>query len=89
MRPVIIAANWKMHGTPSQAGALAAVIAAATQEASVVRVICPPFVALAAVRDALVGQAVAVGAQTVHHEAAGAYTGEVAAGMLEGLATVP
>ena len=60
-----------------------------------IRVICPPFVCLAAVRDAIAGAdvaasdgtGVAVGAQNVHHEAAGAYTGEVAAAMLAGLAT--
>ena len=87
MRPVIIAGNWKMHTTPADAGILATALADATAQAAVVRVICPPFVALAAVRDALAGRDVAVGAQNVHHEAAGAYTGEVAAAMLAGLAT--
>ena len=87
MRPVIIAANWKMHTTPADAGSLAVALADATADPAVVRVICPPFVALAAVRDALAGRDVAVGAQNVHHEAAGAYTGEVAAAMLPGLAT--
>ena len=53
------------------------------------RVICPPFVSLAAVRDALVASDpdVGVGAQNIHHEAAGAYTGEVSAPMLAGLAS--
>jgi triosephosphate isomerase len=50
-------------------------------------VICPPFVCLAAVREALTGEDVAVGAQNVHHELAGAYTGEISAPMLDGLAT--
>jgi triosephosphate isomerase len=52
-------------------------------------VICPPYVALAAVRDALAetDPDVAVGAQNVHHELAGAYTGEISAPMLVGLAT--
>ncbi len=86
MRPVVIAANWKMHTTPADAGALAARVAAATDAPEVVRVICPPYVALAAVRDALAGSGVAVGAQNVHHELAGAYTGEVSAPMLAGLA---
>jgi triosephosphate isomerase len=86
---VIIAANWKMHTTPSDAGELAATIAGRTREADVVRVICPPFVCLPAVRDALADAEppVAVGAQNVHHELAGAYTGEISAPMLEGLAT--
>ncbi len=87
MRDVIVAANWKMHTVPSEAAELAATIAGRTADRDVVRVICPPFVALAAVRDALAGSGVAVGAQNVHHEAAGAYTGEVSAPMLAGLAT--
>ena len=87
MRPLIIAANWKMNTTPADAGQLAATIAARTEEPGVVRVICPPYVCLSAVRDALAGKNVAVGAQNVHHEAAGAYTGEISASMLEGLAT--
>ncbi|MFI5258574.1 MAG: triose-phosphate isomerase [Candidatus Limnocylindrales bacterium] len=87
MRPLIIAANWKMNTTPADAGELAATIAARTEEPGVIRVICPPFVCLAAVRDALAGTDVAVGAQNVHHELAGAYTGEVSAAALAGLAT--
>ena len=87
MRPVIIAANWKMNTTPGDAGELAREIARRTDEPGVVRVICPPFVCLAAVRDALAGEDVAVGAQNVHYELAGAYTGEVSAAMLAGLAT--
>jgi len=87
MRPVIIAANWKMNTTPADAGELARTIAGRTREADVVRVICPPSVCLAAVRDAVVGEGIGVGAQNVHHELAGAYTGEVSAPMLAGLAT--
>jgi triosephosphate isomerase len=86
-RPVIVAANWKMHTVPAEAAPLAATIAARIVEPDVVRVICPPFVALAAVRDALDGTGVAVGAQNVHHELSGAFTGEISAPMLEGLAT--
>jgi triosephosphate isomerase len=90
MRPVIIAANWKMHTTPGDAAALATLLAARTQVPGVERVICPPFVCLAAVRDALLatpaGAGVGVGAQNVHHELSGAYTGEIGAPMLAGLA---
>ena len=53
MRDVIVAANWKMHTTPADAGDLARTIAARTRVTGVTRVICPPFVSLAAVRDAL------------------------------------
>ena len=89
MRDVVVAANWKMHTTPTDAGELATTIAARTREPAVTRVICPPFVCLAAVRDALAeaDPSVAVGAQNVHHELAGAYTGEISAPMLAGLAT--
>ncbi len=47
----------------------------------------PPFVCLFAVRDAVAGTGVEVGAQNVHAEPAGAYTGEISGQMLAGLAT--
>ena len=89
MRPVIIAGNWKMNMTPSDAGDLAREIARRTRVAGVTRVVCPPYVCLAAVRDALADAdpEAEIGAQNVHHELAGAYTGEISAPMLEGLAT--
>jgi triosephosphate isomerase len=87
VRPVIVAGNWKMHTTPTEAAALARSIAAVIDEPTVTRVLCPPFVALGSVAGALVGTGVAVGAQNVHHEASGAHTGEISAAMLEGLAT--
>ena len=88
MPDVIVAANWKMHTTPADAGDLARTIAARTRGDGVIRVICPPFVALAAVRDALAESDpdVGIGAQNVHHELQGAYTGEISAPMLAGLA---
>jgi triosephosphate isomerase len=94
-RPVIVAGNWKMHTTPADAGDLARTIAVRTRVSGVTRVLCPPFVCLAAVRDALAGDetlapdgsGVAVGAQDVHPEPAGAYTGNISAPMLAGLAT--
>ena len=88
MRPVVIAANWKMNTTPADAGELARTIASRTRVPGVTRVICPPFVCLAAVRDALAetDPEVAIGAQDVHHELAGAYTGDISAPMLAGLA---
>ncbi len=87
MREVIVAANWKMNTTPADAPGLARAIAAAIAEPEVVRVICPPAISLAAVAAALDGTGVAVGAQNVHAESAGAYTGEISASMLAGLAT--
>jgi triosephosphate isomerase len=95
MRHVIVAGNWKMHTTPADAADLARTIATRTRESGVIRVLCPPFVCLAAVGGALRGPdvaapdggGVAVGAQDVHHEPAGAYTGSISAPMLAGLAT--
>jgi triosephosphate isomerase (TIM) len=94
MRPIIVAGNWKMHTTPAEAGELARTIGSRTRVDGVTRVLCPPFVCLAAVRDALAtgdvaspdGRGVDVGAQDVHHEPAGAFTGAISAPMLEGLA---
>jgi len=87
VRPIIVAGNWKMNSTPADAGTLAAAIAAATAETAVRRIICPPYVALQAVGAALAGTGVEVGAQNVHAEPAGAYTGEISAAMLSGLVT--
>ena len=82
MRPVIIAGNWKMNTTPATAPGLAVEIAAATTVLGVVRVICPPAVSLGLVAEALAGTGVAVGAQDVHAESAGAFTGSIAASMV-------
>jgi triosephosphate isomerase len=53
--------------------------------ASVERVLCPPFVALDCVRPVLAGTGLALGAQNMHWEKSGAYTGEISAPMLVGL----
>jgi len=87
MRPIIVCGNWKMNGLPSEAGPLAAAIAAATNVPDVIRILCPPYVSLSAVRDSLAGSGVATGAQDAHAETGGAYTGGVSAQMLVGLAT--
>ncbi len=87
----IVAGNWKMNTTLAQAAALAADVAAGAANANGVElVICPPFVSLAAVRDAVTGPSagatrVGVGAQNMHFEPSGAFTGEVSAEMLRGL----
>jgi triosephosphate isomerase (TIM) len=89
MREVIVAGNWKMHTTPADSGDLARTIAARTRVPGVVRVICPPFTSLAAVAAALAESDgdIGIGAQNVHHELQGAYTGEISAAMLAGLAS--
>jgi triosephosphate isomerase (TIM) len=54
---------------------------------SVERIVCPPFVSLAAIADRLGGTDIAVGAQNMYAEPNGAFTGEIAPLMLDGLAT--
>ncbi|MCB0131016.1 MAG: triose-phosphate isomerase, partial [Caldilineaceae bacterium] len=82
----MMAGNWKMNKTIDEAVALATAIHDSVGDVvSVDRVVCPTYVCLPAVRAALSGSSVAVGAQNVHWEANGAYTGEISTGMLEGL----
>lgn len=84
-RTPYIAANWKMHKTTREAAeftdALLPRIAATRNDV----VICPPFTALATVADRVGGSAVTVAAQNMHHEDAGAFTGEISAAMLDDL----
>ena len=82
----IVAGNWKMNTTLQSAVDLASGVAAgAGSVGDVELILCPPFVSLAAVRDTVAGTRVGVGAQNMHHEASGAFTGEVSAEMLAGL----
>ncbi len=86
MRKPMMAGNWKMNKTPDEAVALAQAIVSAVSVQNVVDcVICPPFVALSAVKARLAGSSVALGAQNMHWETSGSYTGEISAPMLQGL----
>ena len=86
MPDLVVAGNWKMNTSIPEAMALARkVLDGATAISGVELVICPPFVSLAGVRDVLEGSAVKVGAQNMHFEDSGAFTGEVSPGMLEGI----
>jgi len=88
MRKPMMAGNWKMNKTPTEAAELASALVSAVGNASTVDcVVCPPFVDLVAVQSALQGSQLALGAQNLHWEASGAYTGEVSAPMLQGLVT--
>ena len=88
MRKPIIAGNWKMNKTIDEAVEL---VRAMRRELnaieSVESVVCPTFVALPAVADALRGSKIGVGAQNMFWAESGAYTGEIAPGMLAGLCT--
>jgi triosephosphate isomerase len=83
MRKPIIAGNWKMNETPSQAVALINEIKPLVADAKCEVVVCPPFVCLPAAKDALKGSNIKLGAQNVHWEEKGAYTGEISAPMLK------
>ncbi len=83
MRKRIIAGNWKMNKTPSEAIELVNLLKdkADSKEADVV--FCVPFVNLIPVKEALKGTNIKVGAQNLHFENSGAYTGEISAPMLK------
>lgn len=84
----IVAGNWKMNPpTIGQAVSLARAIAAFGIPSGVRAIVAPPAIALPAVADALGGGAIAVFAQDVHWESLGAFTGQIAASMLAGIAT--
>lgn len=86
MRLPIIAGNWKMNKTPQQVAEFArALIAGLEPLADAERVVCPPFIDIPAVCDALAGTSIKVGAQNVHEELQGAYTSSISAPMLQGL----
>lgn len=83
----LVVGNWKMHETAAQAAALARAICAALDPArlrttGVSVALAPPYTALAAVREAIARAPVALGAQNMHWEDAGAFTGEIAPPML-------
>ena len=85
MRKPIIAGNWKMYKTPQEAVAFVNAIKdrlAALTAAE--RVVCPPYVALPGAGGAGRHE-IAVGAQDVHWQEEGAYTSQIAPGMLKGL----
>lgn len=86
MRRPIVAGNWKMNTTLPEAIALSGAIAVGVAaHRSVDRVICPPFISIAAVAERVRGSGLHVGAQDLHWESKGAFTGEVSAGMLSDL----
>ncbi len=82
----LIAGNWKMNTTLEEARQLATKIKEATDGIDrVEKLVCPPFISLYTVRDALRGSSLRVGAQNVYFEEKGAFTGEISPVMLKGL----
>ena len=83
MRKMIIAGNWKMNKTPKEAAEFCKLMKdqAASDKAEVV--FCVPFVDLYPVLEELKGTGISVGAENMHFEDNGAFTGEVSAPMLK------
>ena len=88
MRKKLFAGNWKMNLTPPEARALIAVLRADLDpdSTSLARdrevLVIPPFLSIPAASQALAGSSILLGAQNVHFEAKGAFTGEVSVPML-------
>jgi triosephosphate isomerase len=86
MRTPIVAGNWKMYKTPGEAVEFArALIPALSPLDGAERVVCPPFIDIPGVAAALAGSPIKVGAQNVHWEVQGAFTGSISIPMLKGL----
>ncbi len=82
-RRTVIAGNWKMNKTPSEAAAFVKELApmvAGKDNCDIIA--CVPFVCLPAALEAAKGTNVKIGAQNVHFEKSGAFTGEISADML-------
>ena len=84
MRKPFVAGNWKMNKTAEQAKTLVSELLPGIQAiTSVETVFCPPATSLMAVSSLLKNSGVGLGAQNMHWEASGAYTGELSAAMVK------
>ena len=83
MRKPVMAANWKMHKNAEETARFFAEFKPLVESSTHCEiVVCPPFTSVAAAVDGAQGSAIGIGAQNLYWEAKGAYTGEVAPGML-------
>lgn len=86
MRIPLIAGNWKMNTTLAEASVLVTEMREGLERIEgVEKVLCPPFLSLSLVRELLQGLSIKVGAQNMHFEEKGAYTGEISPLMLKEL----
>lgn len=81
----IIAGNWKMNKTHEEAKGFAQELKGRLPFGEVESVICAPFTALACLQEELQGTSIQLGAQNMHWESKGAFTGEISASMLVSL----
>lgn len=82
-RKAIIAGNWKMNKTPSEARELVSALVPLVQDAKCDVVVCTPAVDFAAVSEVIKGTNIKLGAENMHWKESGAYTGELSAAMLK------
>lgn len=86
MRTAMIAGNWKMNTTLAEASALVTEMKDGLERIEgVEKVLCPPFISLALVKELLHGSSIKLGAQNMYFEEKGAYTGEISPPMLCGI----
>jgi triosephosphate isomerase (TIM) len=86
MRTPFIAGNWKMNKTLAEALILASELIEALRDVTKAEVaLCPPFISIAAVKAVINESAIKLGAQNMHFEPKGAFTGEIAPTMLQGI----
>lgn len=84
MRTPLVAGNWKMNKTVAEARDLVSLMRTKLDEiADVGKVLCPPFIAIPALAELLRNTGIGLGAQNLHWEEKGAFTGEVSAGMVK------
>ena len=86
MRTPVMAGNWKMNTTSTEAVRL---VAEMRQDLDLVqgveKIVCPPFISLESVAQVIKGTTIKLGAQNMHYESGGAFTGEVSPSMLSEL----
>lgn len=83
MRKPIIAGNWKMHKGIEETRQLLRELKDMEMSPEIEVVVCPPFTSLSEAAELLVGTAIGLGAQNMHWERSGAYTGEISPCMLK------
>ena len=88
IRIPVVAGNWKMNKTVTEARDLVSMISAKLREISnVEKVLCPPFLAIPALHELLENSGIGLGAQNLYWEEKGAFTGEIAPGMVKEFCT--
>jgi triosephosphate isomerase (TIM) len=86
MRTPFVAGNWKMNKTVAEARELVSAMGVGLKAVQgVEKVICPPYISILAVANLLAGTDIGLGAQNMHWEEKGAFTGEVSPAMVKEL----